>query len=99
MEQANNAGSERERHELISFSTKSFGGEVIDAETLEDPEKRKNFDLMAFIGRNNKDIRWPEIKNTAQTLRKQYKKVGAIGFCYGEFEPPFSDCTIQPASR
>lgn len=40
---------------------------------------------MAFIGRNSKEIRWPEIKSAAQTLRKDYKKVGAIGFCYGEF--------------
>jgi dienelactone hydrolase len=38
---------------------------------------------MAFLGRNSKEIRWPEIKQHAQTLKSQYKKVAAIGFCYG----------------
>lgn len=50
---------------------------------MSDPEKAKNFDIMAFIGRNNKEIRWPAIKEHAQTLKKQYKKVVAIGYCYG----------------
>jgi dienelactone hydrolase len=62
---------------------RSFNGEVVDPNALSDPEIRKNFDVMAFIGRNNKDIRWPEIKEHAQTLKSQYKKVAAIGFCYG----------------
>ena len=39
---------------------------------------------MAFIGRNSKEIRYPEIKTTAELLKKKYKKVGAIGFCYGK---------------
>jgi len=39
--------------------------------------------LKAFIGRNSKDIRWPEIKQHAKTLKSQYTKLGAIGFCYG----------------
>ncbi|KAF1353475.1 dienelactone hydrolase [Delphinella strobiligena] len=60
-----------------------FGGEVVAPDALEDEEKRKNFDLMAFIGRNSKEIRFPEIKAVAQDLKKNYKKVGAIGFCYG----------------
>ncbi|KAK3065505.1 hypothetical protein LTS18_006216 [Coniosporium uncinatum] len=60
-----------------------FDGEVIDPSTLEDPEKRKNFDLMAFIGRHSKEIRYPEIESFAKELRSKYKKVGAIGFCYG----------------
>jgi dienelactone hydrolase len=38
---------------------------------------------MAFIGRHGKDTRWPEIKEHAQTLKSQYKKVVAIGYCYG----------------
>lgn len=62
----------------------SFGGEVVDPQALEDPEKRKNFDLMAFLGRNSKDVRYPEIKAFTEALRKQYKKIGAIGFCYGK---------------
>lgn len=60
-----------------------FDGEVLDPDVLSDPEKSKNFDLKAFIGRHAKDIRWPEIKQHAQTLQSRYAKVGAIGFCYG----------------
>lgn len=61
----------------------SFDGEVVAPEVLEDPEKRKTFDLMGFIGRNSKDLRQPEIEACAKELKSQYKKVGAIGFCYG----------------
>ncbi|RMZ66257.1 dienelactone hydrolase [Pyrenophora seminiperda CCB06] len=60
-----------------------FGGEVVDPDAMSDPEKQKNFDAKAFLGRNSKEIRWPEIKQHAQTLKSQYKKVGAVGFCYG----------------
>lgn len=35
------------------------------------------------MGRNNKDIRGPEITAAAKELRSKFKKVGAIGFCYG----------------
>jgi dienelactone hydrolase len=62
---------------------RSFDGEVVDPDAMSDPEKAKKFDVMAFIGRHNKEIRWPEIKNCAQELKKQYSKVAAIGFCYG----------------
>lgn len=63
----------------------SFGGEMVPLETMSDPEKRKNFDLGAFLGRNNKDIRYPEITACAKALKQDlgFKKVGAIGFCYG----------------
>jgi len=62
-----------------------FGGEVVSPETLEDPKKRDAFDIMGFIGRNNKDIRQPEIEAAAKALKQElgFKKVGAIGFCYG----------------
>ncbi|KAG9866686.1 alpha/beta-hydrolase, partial [Aureobasidium melanogenum] len=59
-----------------------FGGEVVEPDMLEDPEKRKNFDIMAFIGRNSKEIRFPEITANAKELKSNYKKVAAIGFCY-----------------
>lgn len=60
-----------------------FGGEVIVG-ILKDEEKRKAFDLMAFIGRNSKDIRFPEITKVTKEIRSQrFKKIGAIGFCYG----------------
>ena len=47
--------------------------------------KDKPFDLPAFIGRNSKEIRWPEISAAAKALKQEhgFKKVGAIGFCYG----------------
>lgn len=61
----------------------SFDGEVVDPEALSNPEKAKDFDLMAFLGRHSKEVRWPQIKEYAQTLKKQYKKVVAIGYCYG----------------
>lgn len=60
-----------------------FDGEVVDPDALSNPEKAKKFDLMGFIGRHNKDVRWQQIKEYAQTLKKQYKKVTAIGYCYG----------------
>lgn len=50
---------------------------------LEDPAQREKFDIMAFIGRNSKEIRGPAIEASAKELKSQYKKVGAIGFCYG----------------
>ncbi len=39
--------------------------------------------MNAFVRRNSKEIRWPEIKAAAITLKSQYSKVAAIGFCYG----------------
>ncbi|KAF7845938.1 hypothetical protein BT93_L5912, partial [Corymbia citriodora subsp. variegata] len=60
-----------------------FDGEVVSPETMDDPKKREAFDVMAFIGRNGKEKRFPEMVACAEALRKEYKKVGAIGFCYG----------------
>ncbi|KAM0193495.1 hypothetical protein ACHAPI_007564 [Fusarium lateritium] len=60
-----------------------FGGEFVHPDALSDPEKAKSFNMGAFLGRNTKEIRWPEIKAAAQTLKSQYSKVAAIGFCYG----------------
>jgi dienelactone hydrolase len=50
---------------------------------LSDPAKRDKFNLPAFLGRNSKDIRFPEIKSVAQALKSQYPKVVGIGYCYG----------------
>ena len=50
---------------------------------MNDPAKREKFDLPAFLGRNSKDIRFPEIKSVAQALKSQYPKVVGIGYCYG----------------
>lgn len=39
---------------------------------------------MEFIGRNSKEIRFPEIKAAAQEMRSLgFKKTAAIGYCYG----------------
>lgn len=64
---------------LVDF----FGGETVDESTLTDPIKRQQFDTKAYLGRNNKAIRFPEMKRVVSELRKEYKAIGAIGFCYG----------------
>lgn len=61
----------------------SFDGEVVSVETMEDPKKREAFDMGAFFGRNGKDARYPSMAAVAKDLKKEYKKLGAIGFCYG----------------
>ena len=63
----------------------SFEGEIVKTETTDDPKKQEAFDLMAFIGRNNKEKRFPEISEFAKALKTEhgFKKLGAIGFCYG----------------
>lgn len=52
---------------------------------LENPEKAKTFDIMAFVGRHSKEIRQPEIFAAAKAIKQEhgFKKLGAIGFCYG----------------
>lgn len=58
-----------------------FDGEVVTAGAIEGGK----FDLMGFIGRHSKDIRFPEIETCAKSLKQEhgFKKLGAIGFCYG----------------
>lgn len=60
-----------------------FAGEVVSEDVFDNPETRDSFDVMGFLGRHGKETRFPEIKSCAEALRKDYKKVGAIGFCYG----------------
>lgn len=52
---------------------------------LDDPEKKRAFDVNAFMGRNSKEERFPEISGAAKALKQEYgfKKLGVIGFCYG----------------
>ncbi|OKL58048.1 hypothetical protein UA08_06809 [Talaromyces atroroseus] len=59
-----------------------FGGEVIDSQALAE-EKWEQFDFEGFMQRNSRDIREPEIVECARALRRQYRKVGAVGYCYG----------------
>ncbi|KAF2441759.1 alpha/beta-hydrolase [Karstenula rhodostoma CBS 690.94] len=60
-----------------------FGGEVIPPETLTNPEKRAQFSVPDFIGRNSKDTRFPEILAVARSLKASHKKTAAIGYCWG----------------
>ncbi|KAF2649866.1 dienelactone hydrolase family protein [Lophiostoma macrostomum CBS 122681] len=76
-----------------------FGDEIVQESTMDDPEKWAKFDVGAFIGRQNKEKRWPEIKAHAQILKTQYPKVGAVGYCYGGWacfqlgaDPALIDC-------
>lgn len=78
-----------------------FGGEVIPADLLVNEEFDK-CDLPGFLQRNGREARENEIFAFAKALRAKYKKVGAIGFCYGgwavyrlgakEHQPPLVDC-------
>ncbi|EXJ59526.1 esterase/lipase [Cladophialophora psammophila CBS 110553] len=65
-----------------------FAGEIVTPDHLfgsGDHASTGPLDVGAFIGRHGKDIRQPEIFACAAALKKDlgYKKVGAIGFCYG----------------
>ncbi|KAJ9610818.1 hypothetical protein H2200_005595 [Cladophialophora chaetospira] len=62
-----------------------FGGEIVTPDMMENPDETKRLDIGAFMGRHSKDIRGPEIFACAKALKQElgFKKVGAIGFCYG----------------
>lgn len=60
-----------------------FDGGAPDPAILDDPEKRKQLDIGKLLAANSKEIRGPEIHACAEQLKSQYKKIGAIGFCYG----------------
>jgi dienelactone hydrolase len=62
-----------------------FGGEIVAENRLDPDYAGEPFDIGAFITRNNPDLRWPEISSCAKALKTElgFKKVGAIGFCYG----------------
>jgi dienelactone hydrolase len=59
-------------------------------------------DVPGFIKKKTREIREAEIFDCARSLRSKYKKVGAIGFCFGgwavfrlgakEHQPPLIDC-------
>ncbi|KAH8896519.1 putative hydrolase [Thozetella sp. PMI_491] len=60
-----------------------FGGEIIDPTILLDATQRSKLDLPAFMRRNSKETRTAEIFECAKALKSQYKRVGALGFCFG----------------
>lgn len=59
-----------------------FGGEVLPFGPISRGDWHE-VDLGAFLKKNSRDIREPEILECARVLRAMYKKVGAVGFCYG----------------
>ncbi|KAH8694211.1 putative hydrolase [Talaromyces proteolyticus] len=61
-----------------------FGGEILSPELLA-ADKFDQLDLPNFLSRNGREPREPEIFESARALRQQlgYKKVGAVGYCYG----------------
>lgn len=50
---------------------------------MKEPSEWGPLDLDSFRERNSKSVREPEIFACAKVLRTQYKRVAAIGFCYG----------------
>ena len=78
-----------------------FAGEVLPFEPIL-KGRFHEVDFAGFIARNSREVREPELFNCARQLRQQYKKVGAVGFCYGgwacfrlgaqEHVPPLVDC-------
>ena len=64
----------------------SFGGFVVSPDLFDNPEKRDEFDVKDFVTiKNGKDVRRPEIEACAKALKNElgFKKVGAVGYCYG----------------
>ncbi|CRG88423.1 protein-serine/threonine kinase [Talaromyces islandicus] len=61
-----------------------FGGEVLPVDLVA-AERFDQFDLPGFLTRNSRETREPEIVACARSLKQDlgYKKVGAVGFCYG----------------
>ncbi|KAL4784084.1 Alpha/Beta hydrolase protein [Aspergillus varians] len=80
-----------------------FGGEILDFDLLAS-EQFAQLDLPGFLYRNGREQREAEIFDCARALKAQlgYKKVGAVGYCYGgwaslrlgaaEHEPALVDC-------
>jgi dienelactone hydrolase len=78
-----------------------LGGEVVPFDAILN-DRWHEIDLAGFGKRNSREIREPEIFECARALRAKYKKVGAIGFCFGgwsvfrlgakEHQPPLVDC-------
>ncbi|OJD23197.1 hypothetical protein ACJ73_05454 [Blastomyces percursus] len=80
-----------------------FGGVILSVENVI-VNRFDLLDLPNFVKQNGRDMREPEIFECARDLRQTYKKVGAIGFCYGgwavfrlgakEHHPPLVDCIV-----
>jgi dienelactone hydrolase len=60
----------------------SFDSEVLPPKNLEDESRLKELDMPSFFGRNSKANRQATVFEYAKALRSQYKRIGAIGFCF-----------------
>ncbi|KAL0071424.1 hypothetical protein AAF712_001281 [Marasmius tenuissimus] len=65
-----------------------FGGEELPQNLIQNLVDSLTFPaaepvLQAYVGRNQRHIREPEIFESARRLRGEYEKLGAIGYCFG----------------
>jgi dienelactone hydrolase len=60
---------------------------VVKPEMMSPDYKGEPFDLMAFIGKHSKEKSFVEVEACVKALRSEhgFKKIGAIGFCYGGY--------------
>ncbi|KIW42239.1 uncharacterized protein PV06_05803 [Exophiala oligosperma] len=87
--------------DVTVFVPDFFNGEVMDFDTV-NKEQWHKLDMQGFMTRHGRQAREAEIFECARTLRSRYKKLGAIGFCYGgwavhrlgakQHQPPLVDC-------
>lgn len=61
-----------------------FGGWVVDWDLVEQ-ERFDKIDLVSMAKENSREVRGPEMEACAKALKSEhgFKKLGAIGFCYG----------------
>lgn len=50
---------------------------------LADLRRWNEFDIVAWGARHSKEKAWPALLASAKSLRADFSRVGAIGFCYG----------------
>jgi dienelactone hydrolase len=55
----------------------------IPIELLLDQSRWPEADIPAFLGRNSRTLRGPEITNFAEALKASHSRVGVMGICYG----------------
>jgi dienelactone hydrolase len=78
-----------------------FGGERLPDQIFAE-ERWTDPALGAFMQRNSREIREPEVLACARELRAKHPKLAAVGYCYGgwavfrlgakEHQPPLVDC-------
>ncbi|KAI1504805.1 putative hydrolase, partial [Biscogniauxia marginata] len=69
--------------DVTAYAPDFFGGEVLPTDILLDQSRWGELDLPGFTKRHSREIRRGEIFDFAKALRSKYKRVGAVGFCYG----------------